>query len=140
MRPRNRMKILVLGAGVEGVTSAYYLARQGHSVTIIYHMAGPALQTSFANAGQIRFGYACPWPTPGIPRKADKMMYDQHPALTIRPDGMRTHLKRLLLTWRRRTAARYHINKERMGRLDECSRPCMAERRAQTDMQLEHLA
>ncbi len=63
------MKILVLGAGVEGVTSAYYLARQGHSVTVVDRLQGPALETSFANAGQLSFGYACPWAAPGIPAR-----------------------------------------------------------------------
>ncbi|ALO39208.1 D-amino acid dehydrogenase [Alcaligenes faecalis] len=134
------MKILVLGAGVEGVTSAYYLARQGHSVTVIDRMAGPALETSFANAGQLSFGYACPWAAPGIPRKAIKWMFDEHPALTIRPDGTLTQIKWLLAMWRNCTADRYAINKERMVRLAEYSRHCMAELRAQTDIQFEHRA
>ena len=47
------MRVVVLGSGVVGVTSAYYLARAGHEVTVIDREAGPALETSFANAGQI---------------------------------------------------------------------------------------
>jgi D-amino-acid dehydrogenase len=52
------VKVLVLGAGVIGTTTAYYLARAGHDVTVLDRQAGPALETSFANAGQISPGYA----------------------------------------------------------------------------------
>ncbi|MGU7844094.1 FAD-dependent oxidoreductase, partial [Burkholderia sp. AW33-5] len=52
------MRVVILGSGVMGVASAYYLARAGHEVTVIDREAGPALETSFANAGQISPGYA----------------------------------------------------------------------------------
>ena len=55
------MRVVVLGSGVVGVTSAYYLARAGHEVAVIDREPGPALETSFANAGQISPGYASPW-------------------------------------------------------------------------------
>src|SRR3546814_3758111 len=54
----DKMKIIVLGAGAVGISSAYYLARQGHEVTVIERLAGPALETSFANAGQVSYGYS----------------------------------------------------------------------------------
>lgn len=63
------MKVAVLGAGVVGVTSAYYLAKAGHEVTLIDRQAGVALETSFANAGEISPGYASPWAAPGIPAR-----------------------------------------------------------------------
>lgn len=69
------MRVVVLGSGVVGVTSAYYLARAGHDVTVIDREAGPALETSFANAGQISPGYASPWAAPGVPLKAVKWMF-----------------------------------------------------------------
>ncbi|HYS67277.1 MAG TPA: FAD-dependent oxidoreductase, partial [Paraburkholderia sp.] len=62
--PGASMRVVVLGSGVVGVTSAYYLARAGHEVTVIDREAGPALETSFANAGQISPGYASPWAAP----------------------------------------------------------------------------
>ncbi len=64
------MHIMVLGAGVIGVTTAYYLAKLGYQVTVIDRQKGPALETSFGNAGQITPGYSCPWAAPGIPLKA----------------------------------------------------------------------
>ena len=60
------MKIAVLGAGVVGVTSAWYLARAGHQVVLIERREGPGLETSFANGGQISAGHAEPWAKPSV--------------------------------------------------------------------------
>src|SRR5215469_13746137 len=75
------MRVVVLGSGVVGVASAWYLARAGHEVTVIDREAGPALETSFANAGQISPGYAAPWAAPGVPLKAIKWMFEKHAPL-----------------------------------------------------------
>ena len=61
------MKTLVLGAGVIGVTTAYYLARAGHQVTVIDRDEGPAMGTSFANGGQLSFSHPEPWASPDVP-------------------------------------------------------------------------
>jgi D-amino-acid dehydrogenase len=63
------MRIVVLGAGVIGVTAAWYLAADGHEVTVVDRQSGPALETSFANGGQISASHAEPWANPGAPRK-----------------------------------------------------------------------
>ena len=81
------MKVIVLGSGVIGITTAYYLARAGAEVTVVDRQAGPALETSFANAGQVSPGYSTPWAAPGIPLKAVKWMFQKHAPLSIRPDG-----------------------------------------------------
>ena len=54
------MQILILGSGVIGTTAAYYLSREGHDVTVLDRQDGPALETSFANAGEVSPGYAAP--------------------------------------------------------------------------------
>ena len=64
------MKIIVLGSGVVGTTSAYFLARAGHEVQVIERQPGAGLETSFANAGEVSPGMAAPWAAPGIPLKA----------------------------------------------------------------------
>src|SRR5690606_22549981 len=79
------MKIAVLGAGVIGTTTAYYLARDGHEVHVYDRQAGPALETSFANAGEVSPGYASPWAAPGIPLKALKWLFMRHAPLRITP-------------------------------------------------------
>lgn len=65
----NVMKLIVLGAGVIGITSAWYLARAGHQVTVVERRNGPALETSFANGGQISVSHAVPWANPDAPRE-----------------------------------------------------------------------
>lgn len=116
------MNIMVLGGGVIGVTTAYYLAEAGHEVTVIDRQKGPALETSFANAGEISPGYASPWAGPGIPLKAIKWLLMKHGPLVVRPafdPHMWTWLVKML---RNCTAERYAINKSRMVPLAEYSR------------------
>src|SRR3546814_7151680 len=79
------MKVIVLGAGVVGVTSAWYLAEAGHEVVLVDRQPGPALETSFANAGEISPGYASPWAAPGIPTKALRWLFMKHAPLIIEP-------------------------------------------------------
>ena len=64
------MKVAVLGGGVIGVATAYYLAKGGASVTLVDRQPGPALETSFANGGQISANHVTPWATPSTPLKA----------------------------------------------------------------------
>ncbi|WRH63252.1 MAG: D-amino acid dehydrogenase [Fuscovulum sp.] len=126
------MKIVVLGAGVIGVTSAWYLAKAGHEVTVIDRQPGPSLETSFANAGEISPGYSSPWAAPGIPMKAVKWLFMKHAPLIIQP---RPDLQKL--GWMARmlancTTAAYQENKSRMVRLAEYSRDCLMDLRAET--------
>ena len=131
------MKVIVLGAGVLGVTSAWYLAKAGHEVTVIDRQPGPALETSFANAGEISPGSSSPWAAPGIPLKALKWMFQRHAPLVIQPklDWQR-------ISWMARmlgncTSSAYAINKSRMVRLAEYSRDCLGELRAETGIQYD---
>lgn len=131
------MRIVVLGAGVIGVTSAYYLARAGHQVTVLDRESGPALETSFANAGQISPGYAAPWAGPGVPLKVIKWMFTKHAPIAIRPDGSLLQLRWMMHMLRNCTRARYAINKARMVRLSEYSRDCLRTLRADTGIEYE---
>ena len=58
------MHVVVLGSGVIGTSIAYYLAQAGHEVTVIDRQQGPALETSYANAGEVSPGYSAPWAGP----------------------------------------------------------------------------
>lgn len=123
------MKIIVLGAGVVGVTTAYYLAKQGHEVSVFERQPASALETSFANAGQISYGYSSPWAAPGVPLKAIKWMFAEHPPLSIRPDGSVDQLRFMYRMWRNCTAIRYATNKERLLRLSGYSSACLKQLR-----------
>ncbi len=131
------MRVLVLGSGVVGVASAYYLAKQGMDVTVIDRQPAPGLETSFANAGQISPGYSAPWAAPGIPLKALKWMFQRHAPLSIRPDGSLWQLQWMAQMLRNCTTARYELNKERMVRLAEYSRDCLDLLRESTHIQYE---
>ncbi|TAM07115.1 MAG: D-amino acid dehydrogenase [Paraburkholderia sp.] len=131
------MRVVVLGSGVVGVTSAWYLARAGHEVTVIDREEGPALDTSFANAGQISPGYAAPWAAPGIPLKAVKWMFQEHAPLAIRLDGTKFQLQWMWQMLMNCSAERYALNKGRMVRLAEYSRDCLQALRADTGIQYE---
>ncbi len=131
------MKVIVLGAGVLGVTSAWYLAKAGHEVTVIDRQQGPALETSFANAGEISPGYSSPWAAPGIPLKALKWMFQRHAPLVIQPklDWQRiSWMARMLANC---TSSAYAINKSRMVRLAEYSRDCLGELRTDTGIEYD---
>jgi len=131
------MKVLVLGGGVIGVTSAWYLARLGAQVTVVERAAGAAEETSFANAGQISPGYAAPWAAPGLPRKALQWLFQKHAPLALRLDGSLFQLQWLLRMLRNCTAQRYAANRARMMRVAEYSRACLQQLRADTGIAYE---
>lgn len=131
------MKVIVLGAGVIGTTTAYYLARAGAEVTVIDRQPCVANETSFANAGQVSPGYSTPWAAPGIPLKAVKWMFQRHAPLAIRLDGSLWQLKWMASMLRECNAERYEINKERMTRIAEYSRDCLRTLRADTGIAYE---
>ena len=126
------MKVLVLGAGVIGVTAAYELAGAGHEVTVVDRQPAPALETSYANAGEVSPGYSAPWAGPGVPLKAIKWLAMHHRPLVIRPHVDMAFVAWVLAMLRNCTAARYAINKSRMVRLTEYSRDCLRALRAST--------
>src|SRR5512143_3419613 len=126
------MRVLVLGGGVIGVTAAYYLAQAGHEVTVVDRQAEPALETSFANAGEVSPGYSAPWAAPGLPLKALKWLFMKHRPLVLMP-----HPDPAMAIWglrllRNCPSARYELNKSRMLRLAEYSRDCLRALRAET--------
>jgi D-amino-acid dehydrogenase len=131
------MRVLVLGSGVVGVSTAYYLAKAGHEVTVVDRQPGPALETSFANAGQISPGYASPWAAPGVPLKAVKWLFQRHAPLAIRPDGTLFQLQWMWEMYRNCSAERYAVNKERMVRIAEYSRDCIRALRQDTGIEYE---
>lgn len=126
------MKVVVLGAGIVGVTSAYQLAKAGHEVTVVDRQQGPALETSFANAGEVSFGYCSPWAAPGIPAKALKWLFMKHAPLILRPKVDGAMLSWLVKMLSNCTSERYALNKSRMLRLADYSRVSLAQVREET--------
>ena len=79
------MKIIVLGAGIIGVSTAWHLLEQGHEVTVVERQPDAALETSFANAAQISVSYCEPWANRDAPLKALKWMFSKEAPLLFRP-------------------------------------------------------
>ncbi|MGH8353952.1 MAG: D-amino acid dehydrogenase [Pseudomonas sp.] len=131
------MRVLVLGSGVIGTASAYYLARAGFEVVVVDRQSASAMETSYANAGQVSPGYASPWAAPGVPLKAIKWLLQQHAPLAIKATANLDQYLWMAQMLRNCTAARYAVNKERMVRLSEYSRDCLDELRAETGITYE---
>ena len=131
------MKVLVLGSGVIGVTNAWYLAKEGHEVTVVDRQPEAALETSYGNAGMISPGYAMPWAAPGVPIKAMKWMMQDLAPLAIQPkldSSMYIWMSKML---RNCSEAAYAVNKERMLRIAEYSRDCFVDLRKEIDIDYE---
>lgn len=134
------MKVLVLGGGVIGVTSAWYLSHAGHDVTVVDRQPEPGRETSYANGGQVSWGAGYPWAAPGIPFKALKWMLRPHSPLVLRP-----RLDPALWAWLFKmlancTPARFAINRERMLRLSRYSHECLIALRRETGIRYdEHM-
>ena len=131
------MKAVVLGAGIAGVSTAWYLLEAGHEVTVIDRAEGAAMETSFANAGQLSYGYTTPWAAPGIPAKAAKWLFKQHSPLILKADGSLFQLQWLLQMLQNCHTERYQTNKERMVRVSEYSREMFRRFEAETGLDFE---
>ncbi|MDO5641865.1 MAG: D-amino acid dehydrogenase [Paracoccus sp. (in: a-proteobacteria)] len=126
------MKVVVMGAGVIGVTTAWYLARAGASVTVIDRQTGPGLETSYANAGELSYGMTSPWAAPGVPKKAVKWLFMKRRPLFIWPLISPTMWAWGVQMLRKCNDASYRINKSRMVRVSNYSRDLLPDLIAET--------
>jgi D-amino-acid dehydrogenase len=131
------MNVIVLGAGLLGVTSAYYLRQLGHDVTVVDRQATPAAETRFANGGQISVSHAEPWANPGAPLKLLKWLGREDAPLLFR---LRADARQWL--WglqflRECTPARTRHNIEQIVRLGSYSRAALQALRAERGLQYD---
>jgi D-amino-acid dehydrogenase len=131
------MKVAVLGGGVIGVCIAYYLVRAGHEVELLERQPGPALETSFANAGEVSPGYSAPWAGPGVPVKAIKWMLMTHSPLVIWPMLDPAMWRWGLAMLANCTERAYALNKSRMVPIAEYSRDCLKALREETGIRYD---
>lgn len=131
------MKVIVLGAGVIGVTTAYYLRRAGAEVRVLDRQPGPGMETSFANAGELSYGMTSPWAAPGVPKKAIRWMFMRHRPLLIWPV-----IDPQMWSWGMQMLANcnpdsYRINKSRMVRISHYSRDVLPELLAEAPVEFD---
>jgi D-amino-acid dehydrogenase len=111
------MKILVMGAGIAGVTTAYELHRDGHEVTVIDREALPASFTSYANAGLFAPAHSYAWSSPAAPKILLKSLWRNDQALRLKPSLDRHFIKWMGSFLGQCTAERALINTTRKARL-----------------------
>jgi len=121
------MRVLILGSGIIGTTSAYYLSKQGHDVTVIDRQNSVALETSHANAGQLSYSFSSPWAAPGLPLSLIKWMLSKHPPLIVNPNLNSETVKFLYQMLKNCNSKSYEINKSRMVRMSNFSKKCLLE-------------
>lgn len=116
------MDILIVGAGVIGLTSAYNLLRDGHKVTLIDRNDGPAKGASRANGGFLSASSCAPWAMPGLMKMAVRSQFDRDAAFSFRPDFSWQQVRWGLDVLKQSTAERFAINRDRMIKLGILSR------------------
>ena len=111
------MRVIVVGAGIIGVCTAYYLRRAGMDVTVVERRPGVAQETSFANAGVMAPSYVSPWAQPGMPAKVVAYLFRPEAPIVFRPSADPA-LWRWILRWLSECdVERFRRNKARMQRL-----------------------
>jgi D-amino-acid dehydrogenase len=128
------MQVLVLGSGLLGVSSAYYLSQLGHQVTVVDRQANPAAETSFANGGQISVSHAEPWANPSAPLKVLQWLGKEDAPLLFRIRADMRQWMWGLQFMRECTPARTRHNIEQIVRLGTYSRAMLQELRGSTSL------
>lgn len=131
------MKIVVLGAGLSGVTSAWYLSQAGHRVTVLDRQERPGDETSFANGGQISVSHPEPWANPGAPWQALRWLGHKDAPLLFHFSPDKAQWQYMLRFLRECLPARTHRNTEAIARLAVYSRARLRELRAATGIEYD---
>ncbi|MGP9832979.1 D-amino acid dehydrogenase [Marinobacter sp. NSM] len=133
------MHVLVLGAGVVGVTSAWYLHQQGHQVTVVDRQSQSGLETSYANGGQISVSHAEPWANPSAPVKVLKWLFQPDAPLLFRPRLDPYQWRWALSFLTQCTSAKAAHNIRQMVNLGTYSRDCLQALRRDVGIEYDHL-
>jgi D-amino-acid dehydrogenase len=133
------VKVIVLGAGVIGVSTAWYLSKQGHDVIVVDRQAAAGLETSFANGAQISVSQSEPWAAPSAPLKVIKWLFKEDAPLLFRPQLDWQQLSWGLEFLVECLPSRYRFNIQQMVNLGLYSRQSLQALRAETGIEYDHL-
>ncbi|MDB9937935.1 D-amino acid dehydrogenase [Candidatus Thioglobus sp.] len=132
------MNVLVLGAGIIGTTSAFFLAKQGHNVTVVDRQKSVAMETSHANAGQLSYAFSSPWATPSLPLSLFKWTLGGTSPLVVNPNVSIETIKFMYRTYKNCNPNSYEINKSRMLRIANYSQKTLIDLESEFDINYEH--
>ncbi|WP_020648207.1 D-amino acid dehydrogenase [Solimonas variicoloris] len=133
------MKVIVMGAGVIGVASAWYLAKAGHEVVVLERNAGAARETSFGNGGQISVSHAEPWANPSAPGKMLRWLGKEDAPLLFRLRADPTQWSWGMKFLRECSARRSTHNMIQLVRLGTYSRESLQALRVEAGVEYDHL-
>lgn len=133
------MKVIVLGAGVVGTTSAWFLHKEGYEVTVVDRQPRAGMETSFANGGQISVSHAEPWANPGAPKKVLKYLMKEDAPLLFRLRADSRQWRWGMQFLRECTPERTRHNIIQMVNLGTYSRAALQDVRAETGVQYDCL-
>ena len=134
------MKVVVLGSGVIGVTTAYFLAREGHEVQVIERNDKASLETSYANAGLVAPGHAYAWASPKAPEILIKSLFKADQALRLKLKPSLRQWQWMWQFWRQCTEESARINTLRKLRICMYSLECLQEVVAETGVTYDGLS
>jgi D-amino-acid dehydrogenase len=135
-----QLRIAVLGAGVIGVTSAWYLARAGHAVTLVDRQPQAGMETSFANGGQVSAGHAEPWARPSVLPKVLKWLGREDAPLLFRPRADFAQWQWGLRFLLECVPGRFEHNRRQLAGLAAYSQSSLRELRTETGIQYDQLS
>jgi D-amino-acid dehydrogenase len=135
-----QLRIAVLGAGVIGVTSAWYLARAGHEVTLVDRQPQAGMETSFANGGQVSAGHAVPWARPSVLPKVLKWLGREDAPLLFRPRADFAQWQWGLRFLLECVPGRFERNRRQLAGLAAYSQSSLRELRTETGIQYGQLS
>ena len=131
------MNVLVLGAGIIGTTSAYFLAKQGYKVTVVDRQDSVAMETSHANAGQLSYAFSSPWASPSLPLSLLKWNLNGTSPLVVNPKLSLNTIKFMYRTYKNCNSNSYEINKSRMLRIANYSQKNLIDLESELDINYE---
>jgi D-amino-acid dehydrogenase len=134
------VKVIVLGAGVIGVAGAWYLASEGHEVTLVDRRAEPGQETSFANGGQVSASHAEPWARPAVLPKILKWLGREDAPLRFRPRADWAQWRWGLGFLRECLPGRFERNTRALAGLATFSRECLRSLRHRTGIHYDELS